>query len=307
MQCLTLLGGVCFFAESGCSADIQMQPEKVITLLQQAVLVDEIAVAQMLLNWKEDVVNHKDANGWTPLHLAAKRNAPTMIHILCDKSAEKEETTHLGNTPLLVAALADAEEAVRALVTKEANPNAANCNCWTPVHYAAAADNSQMIQLLHQHGGELHSTTCSQNSPLALAVLNDSERAAALLMPKCTTLANWKNLCNWTALHLAASKNAPKMLHILMGSAEVDLDAMNDKGNTPLAVAVLQSCWQAVEVLLEATANPDIPNDEGWCALHFAAEQNACDVVHLLCKARANTENQTNLGNTSVCCCNALP
>ena len=301
MQCLTLLGGVCLFADSECSADIKLQPEQMTRLLQQAVDFNKIAVAQVILNWKQDAVKQKDAEGWNPLHLAAKTNATTMIHILCDKTAETEATTNRGNTPLLVAALTGSEEAVTALLAKKASPKASNRAGWTPVHYAAAADNAQMIQMLHQHGGELHNKTRSSNSPLSLAIMNDSERAAALLMQICSTLGNWKNSNNWTALHLAASKDAPNMVQILTGSAGVDLNALNDKGNTPLAVAVFQGCLQVVEVLLEADANPDISNKKGWRALHFAAQQDACDVVHLLCEAGANTENQTNQGNTPLC------
>ena len=274
---------------------------RMFALLRRAVSVDDLAVAQIVLNWQQDLVNDVDSEGWTPLHLAAKTNAPTMIHILCDKAAEKEATTRLGNTPLLVAALDGAEEAVQTLLQKEANPNAANKARWTPVHYAAATNRAQMIQLLHQHGGELHKTTLKGNSPLSLAVMNDSEEAAALLMQKGSKLGNWRNARNWTALHLAASKNAPKMLQILSRSAEVDLNAVTDKGHTPLALAVLQAHLQAVELLLEANASPNVPNTEGWSPLHIAANQDACYMIRLLCVAGANTEIQTKLGNTPLC------
>ena len=272
-----------------------------VILLWQAISVDELPIAQMVLNWQQNVVYYQDANGWAPLHLAAKRNAPTMIHILCEKSAEMEETTHSGNTPLLVAALANAEDSIKVLLAKEANPNAANVDWWTPVHYMAAADNEQMIELLHQHGGELDATTLRENSPLSLAVMLNSKRTVALLMHKCSPLGNWKNTSNWTAVHLAASKNAPKMLQILTGFAEVDFNAVTDKGNTPLAIAVLQSCLQAVEVLLVANANPDVPNKEGWSTLHIAAQQNACHMIYRLCEAGADTETPTLQGNTPLC------
>ena len=301
MQCLTLLGGVYFFAEPACSTNIEARPDETIILLRQAIDVDDLAVAQVVLNWQQDVANYKDEKGWTPLHLAAERNAPAMIHTLCDKAAKKEATTQLGNTPLLVAAIAGAEEAVRALLKKGANPNVANSDWWTPVHYAAVADIAQMIQLLYQHGGELHTTTLKENSPLSLAIMNDSEEAAALLMQRSTTLGNWRNSLNWTTLHLAASKNAPKMLQILTRSAKVDLNAVTDKGHTPLALAVLQGCLQAVEVLLEANANPNVSNTGGWSPLHIAAEQNACHTIHLLCEAGANTEIRTKLGNKPLC------
>ena len=272
-----------------------------ITLLQQAVAVDELSVAQFVLNWQQDVANYKDPNGWAPLHLAAERNAPTMIHILCNKSAEKEETTYSGNTPLLVAASANAEDSIKALLANKANPNAVNYNQWSPAHYAAVRDNANMIELLHQHGGELNATTLKENSPLSLAVINDSKRAAAMLIQKCTTLGNWTNSSNWTAVHLAASKNAPKMLQILTGPPEVELNAVTNEGNTPLAVAVIQSCLQAAEVLINANANLDIPNSEGWCVLHVAAQQDACDLIRLLCDAGANTEISTHQGNTPLC------
>ena len=300
-QGLTVLGGVCLFTHSVPNDGLESMADRMFALLQQAISADDLAIAQIVLNWLQDVVNCKDEKGWTPLHLAAERNAHRMIHILCDKAAEREVTTGLGNTPLLVAAIGGAEEAVRALLAEKANPNVANDARWTPVHYAAVANNAQMIQLLHECGGELHTTSLKENSPLSLAVMNDSEEAAALLMQKSTRLGNWRNSRNWTALHLAASKNAPKMLQLLSRSDKVDLNAVTDKGHTPLALAVLQACLQAVEVLLEVKANPDICNSVGWSTLHMVAEQDACYMIRLLCVAGANTEIQTKLGNTPLC------
>ena len=158
-----------------------------------------------------------------------------------------------------------------------------------------------MIEILHQHGGELHHNTVMDNSPLTLAVMNDSEGAVALLMKMDAKMANWKNASNWTAIHLAASRNAPQILQILSRFAEVDLNAVTENGHTALAIAVMQASSKATEVLLKAKANPDVPNTKGWSALHIAAEKGASDLVGLLCEAGANTEVQTDLGSTPLC------
>ena len=270
-------------------------------LLRQAVSSDDLDIAQMVLNWQNDAANCKDLEGWTPLHFAAKANASTMIHILCDKGAEKEATTTLGNTPLLVAALASAEDATRALVAENVNPNVANVSRWTPVHYAAVADNVQLIEMLYQHGGALYNTTVKENSPLSLAIMNDSVDAATVLMNKSASLPRWKNSLDWTTLHLAASKNATRMLQILIKSTEVDLNAVTRKGHTSLALAVLQACKQAATVLLVTKAKIGVCNSVGWSVLHMAAEQNACYMICRLCEAGADTETPTHKGNTPLC------
>ena len=271
-------------------------------LLEQAISADDMAIAQMVLNWQQDPANYKDKECWTPLHLAAKMNGATMIHILCNKAAEKEAATTLGNTPLLVAALAGAEEAIRALLAEKVNPNVANDARWTPVHYAATADKALIIELLHQHGGTLHTKTMKENTALTLAVMNASMEAVALLIEKDVTLLEVRNSLHWTALHLAASMNAAKVLQRLIGSTDVDLlNAVTCKGNTPLALAMLRECVQAAEVLIKAKANTDICNFQGWSALHFAAQQDACYMISRLCEVGANTEIQTELGNTPLC------
>ena len=303
MQLLTLLGGVCFLAQSlnTDGPESRSAADRMFTLLRQAISTDHLALAHIVLNWQPDIINCKDDNGWTPLHLAAETNASTMILAFCDKVAEKEMATKLGNTPLLVAAMAGNEEAMKALLAKKANPNVANTHKWTPVHYAAVANNAQMLELLHQHGGELQSTTLKGNNPFSLAVMNDLEGAAKFLMKKNAALVKWRNSYNWTVLHLAASCNGLKMLKRLSGLAEIDLNAVTSKGHTPLAIAVMQKCLQAAEVLLKAKANPDVPNTKGWTALHIAAEKDACNMVGLLCEVGANTEVQTDLGSTPLC------
>ena len=300
LQSLTLLGGICFLVESKC-LDIQEVSYQLRSLLWQTISADNLAVAQMLLNWHPYMVNDADENGWTHIHRAAKMNASAMIHILCNEVAKKEAVTDFGNTPLLVAALAGSEEAVVALLAEKVSPNVSNHDGWTPVHFAAAANNANMIEMLHQHRGELQNNTRNGNSPLSLAVMNDSEGAVALLMKKDATLADWKNTRSWTALHLAASKNAPHLLQILCGFAEVNVNAFTEEGHTALAIAVMQACLQAAEVLLKAKANPDVPNTKGWTALHIAAEKDACNMVHLLCEVGANTEVQTVMENTPLC------
>lgn len=100
-------------------------------------------------------------NGWTPLHLAASRNALNIARLLIDAGADVNRRTEIdgGNTPLMEAASQGHPEIVRLLLDCQADPSLRNyITQRTPYEmasYAAQGPDKEVEHYLREHAEQL--------------------------------------------------------------------------------------------------------------------------------------------------------
>ena len=103
-------------------------------------------------------VNARDENGWTPLHMAAAREAPDVAKLLIERGADVNARDPIDSTPLHGAAVVNALEVAKLLLANGAEVNAQETNGATPVDYAREHSHGAMRELLEKHGGK-----CNKN------------------------------------------------------------------------------------------------------------------------------------------------
>jgi uncharacterized protein len=82
-----------------------------------------------------------------------------------------------------------------------------------------------------------------------------------------------------TALHLALRDDSPQVVESLLKRANLDVDALNAAGETPLMMAALRGQLEWVRRLLERGAKVHI---DGWSPIHYAATGPQPKIVALL-------------------------
>jgi len=87
------------------------------------------------------------------------------------------------------------------------------------------------------------------------------------------------------ALFRAVHAGSPDTVRAVLNSPNVDVNAVDEQGNTPLIEASRLGHDQVVAALLLAHADPTIKNNEGKTALMLAAEGRHDDVVRVLTQA----------------------
>jgi len=149
-----------------------------------------------------------------------------------------------GSTALHAAAYCRQDEVFDYLIEKGANVNATNKYNDTPLLYAAQREQVRMMKVLLEKGAKPNTLNEQEQSPLFLAVRSGNIEMFDLLVQHGADINHGKGL-----LHRAVIKDRLDLMQKLIND-QTDIDAVNDRGNTPLAIAMRQKSEKIVEYLI---------------------------------------------------------
>ena len=193
---------------------------------------------------------------WLPVYYAAEAGRADMLATLIEFGADIDRRDRNGDRPLDWAARYGEVEIMRLLLQAGADPDEPG-NRGTPLiqalgggHYTAAA---LLLDTMEAQGGpqrgELHSA-------LYVAAKGRDLDLARRIIEAGADPDGHQGHTGERALHEAAFGSTPEMVALLI-SAGADLEARNEKGETPLFYAAKYGKAETLPVLLEAGADPD--------------------------------------------------
>lgn len=188
-----------------------------------------------------------DQHGTTALHFAAKADAPDVVRSLLAAGLPVDGRDDFGRTPLFAAAEFDACAAADALLSAGADARAATQVSSEPVHQASSL---QMLRLLSEKGG-----------------------ADIEAIDGCG---------EWPLKSFAERNDLAAVAWLLSRGAAVD---RTSTGATALHAAVQVDAREAMQLLLDAGADPNARDVDGWTPLFFAQSR---EVIALLRKHGAD-------------------
>ena len=231
-----------------------------------------VTVVEILTESKHCNPNLADANGQTPLHLAAATYGSwkllrTILTTQCDLNVEDKE----GRTPLDVALHECYPYRAEMLVRdKLFNPSHMKQNGSTPLHKAVTDGHIKLCKLM------LVSERCS---------LNVQDKSGD------------------TPLHIAIRKEKIELIHTILAHKECDLTIQNNNGETPLHIALSVNNVSITEVLIKDLrcniALQSMNKPKGSTPLHMAVSLKNIKLCHLiLANPNCNSSLQDASGNT---------
>ncbi|KAJ0014573.1 hypothetical protein Pint_21266 [Pistacia integerrima] len=231
-----------------------------------------------------------NANGDTPLHVAAKCRHSAMVKILFQHSKARRGTSQSGglnsvwemlkmannekNAALHEAVQYGSLEVVKVL-TRRGDPDfsySTNSYGETPLYLAAARESPEMVVAIlgscraAAHGGPVGKTA------LHAAVMSRNSETMKEILEKKKCLPEETDQYGWTPLHYAAYYDLPDNAQVLL---EIDESAAfipdKDFNMTPLHVASSQGRLKVIEkILLHSPQCYELVDARGWNFLHFA-------------------------------------
>ena len=128
----------------------------------------------------------------------------------------------------------------------------------------------------------------------------DGQEVTDLLSAPGSTLVNTKDVSSGeTAMHIVVARRDVTWIRFLAAKGG-NVNARNNKGETPLQLASNLGFVEGVEALLRLGAKVDEPNRTGETALIAAAHRKDAAMARVLLKAGANPRRNDNTGRSAL-------
>lgn len=135
----------------------------------------------------------------------------------------------------------------------------------------------------------------AEDELLIAAQRDDGKRVMVLMLRGADP--NARNAKRQTALHVALSQESERALKSLLEHPGLDVNAINQAGETPLMLAALKGRVDWAESLVARGA---LVNEPGWNALHYAASGPSPDLVSWLLAKGAEIDALSPNGTTAL-------
>ncbi|XP_023224852.1 ankyrin-2-like [Centruroides sculpturatus] len=232
----------------------------------------------------------------TPLHILARlvvsmkhSKQETMLDLLedmiprCDLNLKNKN----GNTALHILAQGkrDDEDAVRIFLNRKPDINSQNQLGETPLATAIDHGNLKMASIILDHDVDLTIRDRCEYTFLHYAAKKNAPKIVKKLLEKGAD-PNAQDPYGDTALHIAAGRGFHEVVSELIQNPNIELDKQNEGGYTPLLCAVDSGFLKVVKIMIEAGCDRNIKSrDTNKTIMDIAEEQtkrNKKDIYNYL-------------------------
>jgi ankyrin repeat protein len=154
------------------------------TRIHDAATKGDFATVRAILEKQPEMVNARDNDGQTPLHIAAKNGRTEVARILLEKRADVNAKDRLQGTALHWAVAFGQPDVAEVLLAKGAEVDATMKTGFTPLHYAAWTGRKDLAEMLITKGAAVDRKSTSGCTPLHLAASRGKREVAKLLVAK---------------------------------------------------------------------------------------------------------------------------
>ncbi|XP_055628687.1 uncharacterized protein LOC129770085 [Toxorhynchites rutilus septentrionalis] len=246
--------------------------------LGYAALLQHVETARVLLRHGANV-NLLDSTLRPPLATALQNNQMEMIELLIQHGADiglVHEHFRSQNMPLsLIHFLADrGSPEVFMTLLPSTGPDCTDSFRMTPMHYAACSNRLDIIDILHEAGAAIDWPDSDGATPLMRAAFKGHVQAYRRLCQWGASVELLKNFRsqlydNDNALHFVARKGHLAMAKILVEELQMEVDSLDNDGNTPLHGAAILGRFKMIKYLLQNNATMSIANNADTTVLHI--------------------------------------
>lgn len=223
--------------------------------IHQAAASGDLDKVKALLKADATLVNARDENGSTPLHMACLRYKVAVANYLLDNGADVNARNKWEQTPLHGAngVFGQDYDLIKRMIEIGADVNAKGDRGDTPLHWAIARGNLKVAKLLIDSGTDLNAYDEAFGTLVHHAIAMNHQDITQLLIESGAKL-NQKNRLGHTELHLAAIYGHTELVNQLIKHG-AEVHAVDNNNRTPLYFAAKHGYRSVANVLIAAGAN----------------------------------------------------
>ena len=292
-------------------ADVNATNKRIQTALTSASILNDEGAINVLLNASADPNIPDDTYGDTSLIKAAKRRCRIeVLQAIIDHGADVNATNKRIQTALTLACILNDEGAINVLLNSSADPNIIDETYGnTCLHDAVRAKCSrEVLQAIIDHGADVNATNKRIQTALTLACIRNDEGAINVLLNASADPNIPDDTYGDTSLIKSARQRCSMEVLQAIIDHGADVNATNKTNATALTLACINKDVGAINVLLNASADPNIPHDTyGDTCLHVAVRSKcSIDVLHAIIDhgVDVNAANKINQTALTLACIN---
>ena len=252
------------------------------TALARACAYKNEGAINVLLNARADPNIADETYGDTCLHTVVSGNCSIeVLQAIIDHGANVNATNAIDETALARACAYKNEGAINVLLNARADPNIADeTHGDTCLHKVVTGNCSiEVLQAIIYHGANVNATNTRNETALTLACVYKNEGAINILLNAKADPNFADYTCGDTCLHKAVTQECSKEVLVAIIGHGVDVNAANKENETALTIACIIKNEGAINVLLNARADPNIADADGDTCLHYAVTQECRNEV----------------------------
>ncbi|XP_072007198.1 uncharacterized protein [Engystomops pustulosus] len=309
-------------------AQVDARTKENYTALHIAVENCKAPVVQTLLGFGAQVQPKGGKNQETPLHIAARiKDGEKVAEILLKSGADVNMEQADGETPMHVAAQFGNIKMIRALMEEGGEVTRQSQARESVLHTAVRHCHLPILEVILHHltserspdeaAAWVNQPNQEGETPLHLAAAlgrdmihseEEDVRIIRLLLDHAADISSITSQSGETPLHYCARMGNEDVLqemikHIGSGRVQLTMNRQAKNGWSPLLVAAEKGHTGIVKVLLQNQARVDVFDEHGKAALHLACENGHDQITDVLLWHKAFVNAKTKLGLTPLHLC----
>ena len=278
-------------------ADVNTTNKKNVTALMTACRIGNADAINILINAGADP-NSADVYGRTWIHHAISANSKESLQAVIDNGADVNATNKSNVTALMMACRLGNTDAINILLNAGVDPNSADVYGRTWIHHAILADSKELLKVVIEKGADLNATNKKNVTALMIACQRRNIDAVNELMNAGADPTIEDGL-GATWIHHAVGEGCSKEFLQAIIDHGADVNATNKKNVTALMLACTKGNAGAINILLNAGADPNIADNNGYTCLHYAADRDCSKETFQAIIAHGADVNARNKNNTA--------
>ena len=252
-------------------------------------------------------INERDKHGMTALHRCAENGSLEAVRFLLQHGADDSFRDNFGKVPLHRACFRSRERNVKVLSGNARSQNARDMNGLTPLHDSILAilqgDSKLCWAPTETSTALIHSTLLSEHDTRPMRNEGQELLETIKTLLRQGSKLDARDTFGRTPLHLAVTRQLEAVTRYLLALDEIDVNATDAKGYTPLLTAAQLGAFESVRLLIKQNkVDLDHKADDGRTLLSYMVEYKVYHIEgfisSLIARREVNADWADRLGRT---------